>query len=84
MRDAKRQAHFLEEALEARRVAFDVAREELQRDALAQLQIVGAVDLAHTATAEQADDAVALGEDVARDEAGAFGVAAARYRRPGR
>ena len=46
-------------------------RQELQRHGLAELQIVGAVDLAHAAAAEQADDPVALGEDRAgRETAG--------------
>jgi hypothetical protein len=34
---------------------------ELQRDRLAQLQIVGAVHFAHPAPAEESDDPVALG-----------------------
>jgi len=40
-------------------------REQLQRDALAELEVVGAVDLTGGAAAQQADDAVAGGEDVA-------------------
>jgi hypothetical protein len=38
-------------------------REQLQRDALAELEIVGAVDLAGGAAAEKADDAIAVGEE---------------------
>jgi hypothetical protein len=34
-------------------------RQELQRDRLAQLEVVGAVDLAHATAADQSDDAVA-------------------------
>ena len=37
-------------------------REELERDGLAELQVVRAVDLAHAAAAEEADDAVAVAE----------------------
>ena len=68
MRDAQRQADFVEEPLEPIRVALDVARQELQRDGLAELQVVGAVDLAHAAAAEQADHAIAAGEDRAGQE----------------
>ena len=45
------------------------ARQELQRDRLAELQVVGAIDLAHAAAPEEADDAVALGDDGSRREA---------------
>ncbi len=38
------------------------ARQELQRDGLPEREVVGAVDLAHAAAAEEADDAVALGQ----------------------
>jgi hypothetical protein len=40
-------------------------REQLQRDALAELEVVGAVDLAGGAAAEEADDAIAVGEEAA-------------------
>ena len=60
----------VEEAVEARLIALHRLRQELQRHRLAELEVVGAVDLAHAAAAEQADDAVALGQDRARDEAG--------------
>ena len=65
MRDLARDAHLGVEALE-RASGSDASRsrQELQRDRLAELQVVGAVDLAHAAAPEQADDAVALGEDV--------------------
>ena len=42
--------------------------QELQRDRLAELEVVGAVDLAHAAAAEQADDPVALREHRAGQE----------------
>ena len=54
--------------VEARRIAVDRLRQELQRDRLAELEVVGAVDLAHAALAEEADDAIALVEDRARLE----------------
>ena len=54
--------------------------QELERDRLAELQVVGAVDLAHAAAAEQADDAIAAAEDRARREAPV--VDRARRRKP--
>jgi hypothetical protein len=57
-----RDAHFAEEALAPHRVVGEVAREEFQGDGLAQFQIVGSIDLAHAAAAQQPDDAVAIGE----------------------
>ena len=43
--------------------------QELQRDRLPELQVVGAVDLAHAAAPDEADDAVALDEERAGVEA---------------
>jgi hypothetical protein len=58
MRELPRDADFGEEALTAYRVRRQRRRQEFQRDGLAELQIVGAIDLAHPAAAEQADDAI--------------------------
>jgi hypothetical protein len=44
-------------------------REELQGDRLAELQIIGAVNLSHPALAEEPDDAVTLDEDRAGGKA---------------
>ena len=44
-------------------VAVDVRGQELQRDGLPQLQVVGAIDLAHAAAAASFDDAVAAAEE---------------------
>ena len=63
VRDAARVAHLGVEALDPGRLRGELRRQELQRDGLAELQVVGAVDLAHAAAADEADDAVALGED---------------------
>ena len=41
---------------------------KLESDRLAEFEIVGAVDLAHAAAAQQFDDAVALSEDSAGKE----------------
>ncbi len=56
-------------AIEAILVRGQMPRQELERHGLTELQIVRAVDLAHAAAAEQADDPVALGEDRAGREA---------------
>jgi len=59
----------------ARAVAAEGLGEELQRDLLIELHVMGAVDLAHPAAAEQAEDAVAPADgrtdlEPALDEAG--------------
>ena len=63
MRDLSADAHFF---VKARGVA--VMREKLQRDALTEFEIVGAVDLAHPALSDQRHDAVTLAEDRAGRE----------------
>ena len=62
VRDLPRHPHFGVELRQARGIAIDVGRQELQRDRLAELQIVGAIDLAHAAAAQPSDDAVAAAE----------------------
>src|SRR5213075_2832657 len=57
MRDLPRDAHFADEPRECVRVAADPLREELQCDRLAEEEVVGAIDLAHAAFAEERDDA---------------------------
>ena len=54
---------------------IEVVGQELQRDGLAELEIVGAVDLAHAAAAERRDDAEAAGEERAGGEAPPAGAA---------
>ncbi len=55
MRNLAGDAHLGVEALEPSGVRGEVAREKLG-DRLAELQIVGPIDLAHAAPAEQPDD----------------------------
>ena len=62
VRHLARDAHFVMELGEPLRVFGDGRRQELQRDVLPEPQILGAVDLAHAAAADQAEDAVALGQ----------------------
>ncbi len=69
MRDRPRTAHFGEQAVASGGISFEIGRQELQRDGLAEPEVVGAVDLAHAAAPDQRDDAVAVGQDVARCEA---------------
>ncbi|HEV2764706.1 MAG TPA: hypothetical protein VGV38_17130, partial [Pyrinomonadaceae bacterium] len=69
VRHLPREAHLLVEARERRAVARDALGQELQRDRLLELQVVRAVDLAHAAATQEADDAVAPGEHRPRDEA---------------
>ena len=57
------------ELCQPRRVLVDVRRQKLERDRLPELQVVGAVDLAHAAAAEASNDAVASAEYGARLEA---------------
>ncbi len=54
--------HLAAKAVKRHRVAGHALGQELQRDGLAQLQVIGAIDLTHPATAEQADDAVTRAE----------------------
>ena len=66
MRDPARDAHFVAEALERRSSSVCGFGQELQRDGLAQPEVVGAIDLAHAAAAQQRDHAIAFGDDQAR------------------
>ncbi len=69
VRDRPRVAHLGEQAVAGRRVAVKARREELERDRLAESQVVGAIHLAHPAAADQRDDAVAIRQDGARRKA---------------
>ena len=71
VRDAAGVADLGVEAVDPGRLRGELRRQELQRDRLPELQVVGAVDLAHAAAADEADDAVALAEDRAGREAAA-------------
>ena len=69
VRHLARHAHFGVELRQPRGIAIDVGRQELERDCLTELQVVGAVDLAHAAATEPSDDAVAAAEQGAGIEA---------------
>ena len=63
MRDLARDAHLVAKTLQRVRIARHGFGQELQRHRLAEHQIVGAIDLAHAALAEQRDDPIALAND---------------------
>jgi hypothetical protein len=62
MGDAARIPRLGEETAARVRIVGDGLGEKLQRDGLPQPEIVGPVDLTHTAPAELGDDAIAIGE----------------------
>src|SRR6185369_17121370 len=69
MAHLSRDAHFTMKAGESSAVAQEIVRKKLERDGLAQLEIVSAVHLTHTAFAEQADNSISLTQDRAGNEA---------------
>ena len=62
MGDLARHPDFGVELGQARRIAIDVRREELERDRLAEFQVIGAEHFTHPAATEPADDPVASAE----------------------
>ena len=67
--DQARHAHFAVESLQQALIARRLFGQELQGYGLSERQVGGAIDLAHSAAAEQSDDAVAPAEQGSRDEA---------------
>ena len=61
-------AHFGVKALEKACVPREARRQELERDGLSELEILSAIHLAHSAAAEEADDAIAIGQQPAGRE----------------
>ena len=66
MRDLPRDAHFVVKARQHPGVPRHGFGQKLERHWLIEREIVGAIDLTHTALAEQADDLVARGHQHAR------------------
>ena len=58
---------------EAGRVLVDRFGQELQGDRLAELEVVGAIDLAHAAAAEERHQPIASGDDRASRQPSDFG-----------
>ena len=69
VRDLPCHAHLAMKARQRRAIAQQVFRKKLECDRLSEFQIVSAIDFAHAAFAEQADDAIAIGEDGSGNEA---------------
>ena len=69
VRHLPRHPDFGVELHQPRGIPVDLFGQELQRDRLAELEIVGPVDFAHPALAQAPDDAVAAVEERARREA---------------
>ena len=70
MRNLAGHADLIVEALEPARMIGQIPRQKLQGHRLAEFQIVGSVDFAHAAFAQQSDDAIAFGQHRARSEPG--------------
>jgi hypothetical protein len=63
VRDLPRDPHFTAESFHQARIERRGFRQKLQRNLLRELQVVGAIDLAHATTSQQTEDAIALAED---------------------
>ena len=68
VRDLPRRAHLVVKLRETHRIVTKVLGQELQRDRLPEAHVIGAIDLAHPAAPEKADDAVARIEQRTRCE----------------
>ena len=69
--DLARVPHLAPEALEHVRAVGERTAQELERHGLRELEVIGAVDVAHAAAAEEPDHAVAAGQHLAGLERGA-------------
>jgi hypothetical protein len=76
MRDGAGDADFVVKLREAPRIARQMIGQQLESDRLSELQIFGAVHLAHAAAPERRDDAKAAGEQRAGRESAPVGPAA--------
>jgi vacuolar-type H+-ATPase subunit I/STV1 len=63
VRDLAGNAHLAMKPRQRPAVAEQMIRQKLQRDRLRKFQIVRAIDFAHSAFAQQADDAITIRED---------------------
>jgi hypothetical protein len=68
MRDQPREPDFLMEPRKPVSAMRDLARQELESHSLSELQVLGAIDFAHPAAAQQADDPIAAGQHRTRNE----------------
>jgi hypothetical protein len=65
MRDPPRELDLAQESLHRARVRGDGWPDGLERNAIAENEVVGLVDLAHSSLGDEADDAEPPGEDLA-------------------
>ena len=68
VRDLTRRADFAVEPLERRFVSREILREKLQRDRLIQFEVFSFVNFAHSAPAQQTENAITLVENCSRRE----------------
>ena len=80
MRDLARDPDLAVEAFEQPGIVGGGFREKLQGDGLVELEVDGAIDLAHAASAHQTENAVAVGQDRTGGEAPFLGSARRRRR----
>ena len=66
--DAPRELDLALEALERRGIVRGRGADRLERHALGELEVLGLVDLAHAALRQEAQDAIAIGQDEPRPE----------------
>ena len=69
MRHLTRNADLAMKASQCPAISQETIGKKLERDRLAQFEIVGAIDFAHAAFAQQANDPITLGQNCARHEA---------------
>src|SRR5581483_4156491 len=69
MGNSARNANFIVKSFERDRILCSSFGQELQCNRLLETQVVGAIDLAHTSTAEERDDSITLGKNGSRNEA---------------
>src|SRR5687767_2947003 len=68
VRHLSRHAHFTMKTRQRRAVGEETIGQKLERDRLTELEVVGPIDLPHSAPSQQTNDAVAVGEDGSRNE----------------
>src|ERR1700722_16844439 len=83
MRNSARHPHFVTKSLEQSFVAGRFIGKKFHRYLLSERQVVGAIDLAHAAFAQQRDDAIASGDQASGKKASFIDQVVGGTRRPG-
>ena len=60
--DLERRANLVEETAEFQGIAFEMTGKKFQRDGLAEFEIVGTINFAHSTAAEQPDNTIPIGD----------------------